>query len=104
MENTLLSKVGEEQMVSHHENQTKETRRSHKSNDEKHKTHASTLIKMNDFENYVETAITFKLLDEQHKNYVRGQTKPWGVGMLPYHRSKNRYINLIACKYIVNEI
>ncbi|KAG8042274.1 hypothetical protein G9C98_004908 [Cotesia typhae] len=55
-----------------------------------------SLVKLNDFQDYVKEAIASGKLDEQFSMFPRGQTKSWDYGKLPQNKTKNRYANLIA--------
>ncbi|XP_059483041.1 receptor-type tyrosine-protein phosphatase alpha-like [Neocloeon triangulifer] len=56
----------------------------------------SKIIKVSDFEEYVEKATKTDLLKRQHELAPRGQTLPWLVGNDPTNKKKNRYNNLMA--------
>ncbi|XP_014300216.1 receptor-type tyrosine-protein phosphatase delta [Microplitis demolitor] len=57
---------------------------------------STSLVKLNEFQDYVKQAIASGKLDEQYAIFPRGQTKSWEYGKLPQNKSKNRYGNLIA--------
>ncbi|XP_015127271.1 receptor-type tyrosine-protein phosphatase S [Diachasma alloeum] len=56
----------------------------------------SSLVKLNEFHDYVKNGIASGELVEQYDTFPRGQTKSWEYGKLPQNRMKNRYANLIA--------
>ncbi|KAK0158949.1 hypothetical protein PV328_009884 [Microctonus aethiopoides] len=56
----------------------------------------TSLVKLNEFQDYVKHAIASGKLDEQYSFFPRGQMKPWEYGQLPENKRKNRYGNLIA--------
>lgn len=52
-----------------------------------------------EFENYVKDAIETKELERQHKLFPRGNVKPCEYGSMKQNKLKNRYNNLVACKF-----
>ncbi|KAL6261494.1 hypothetical protein P5V15_006583 [Pogonomyrmex californicus] len=64
-------------------------------NDSKEEEILSSLVKVEDFEDYVQKAIQSNLLDKQYK-MLPGQSQPCNYGKLPENKFKNRYRSVVA--------
>lgn len=56
-------------------------------------------VELMEFESYVKESIETKELQRQHQLFPRGNVKPCEYGSMKENKLKNRYNNLVACKF-----